>query len=108
MFKLLCQSCGLKMHETATFLEVSPNTVKSWWLGNRNPPSGVLRELHKLRFAIRNLAHSLTSTDRLTDIEARLLGLPCSGSYDQCIILYMDNMPLIAIMDYETCRQSRC
>ena len=47
-FSLLLQLSGLTQREAATFLDSREDTVRSWSLGRRNAPPGVIEQMRDL------------------------------------------------------------
>lgn len=94
-FALLLQLCGLSHREGGDFLDVRPDTVKSWSAGRNRVPAGVIEQLRDLaraldRTAERAVETILAETPETADIEigyptddyeARALGLPCVGAW---------------------------
>ena len=108
-FKLLCQSCGLTMDEAINFLNIRHDTGKSWWLGRRNPPEEVLRDLHSLHARIDDVARNVLATiDQVErekgelekiaigvavdDHEAHDLGWPCIGATAAIARIVLENL----------------
>ena len=96
LFKLFLQSTGLSTREAARFLNVSPDTVKSWSSGRNNCPDGVLDEMSELinrqnRFAkeIMDIIEKKSGIDEIgyctDDHEAQGLGLPTKSTHDAVI-----------------------
>ena len=97
LFALLCHVCGLSHREAADWLDVRPDTVKSWSAGRRVAPDGVVEALADLAERIDEAAdqvvNHLDSLDpdaeardieiglAADDHEARDLGWPCVGAH---------------------------
>ena len=95
-FALLCDRCGLSSREAAEFLEVRPDTIKSWSSGRRDAPPGTVDRLRALYAKIERAADALSALvaeqinaskpptmiefGLATDAEARSLGWPCVGA----------------------------
>ncbi|MDP9195226.1 MAG: hypothetical protein M3O22_00380 [Pseudomonadota bacterium] len=45
VFQILLQSCGLSHREAAEFLDVRPDTIKSWSSGRRAVPEGAVNQI---------------------------------------------------------------
>lgn len=92
-FKLLSQSCGLTMQAAAGFLDVRPDTAKSWWLDKRTCPDPVLLALQELFDRIDGAAEQVITLIEeqdppgieigvaVDDTEAQALGLPTVGAH---------------------------
>lgn len=90
-FKLLLQSSGLSRSEAAQFLDVSEESVRSWYTGRRNCPDGVIEDMYTLidrqeGEALQALDVIENSPDNLqeieisapaTDKESLSIGWPC-------------------------------
>jgi hypothetical protein len=60
-FTLLCDRCGLSHREAAAFLNVRPDTVKSWSSGRNAAPAGAINELRALYAMIERAASEAVS-----------------------------------------------
>lgn len=47
LFKILLLSCGLNIRGAASFLKVSPDTIKSWSCGRNKAPDRIINQLAK-------------------------------------------------------------
>ncbi len=98
VFKLISQDCGLTMTEAASFLDVRPDTAKSWWMGRRICPDTVIDELLALSvrqdvaaqesaIVIQNAAEQRGAPEDIElgiasdDHEAQSLGWPGAGAH---------------------------
>lgn len=93
LFSAALTLCGLSHREAAAFLNVRPDTVKSWSAGRNPVPAGAMAELHRLSErmdeAAENVAdlfdeHAPAAAVEIgiasDDHEARSLGWPCVGA----------------------------
>lgn len=109
-FKLISQDCGLTMTEAASFLDVRPDTAKSWWMGRRTCPDSVVDEI--LTLAIRQdvaaQEAALVITEAVErqgapedielgiaadDYEAQSIGWPCVGAHAAVIRKLIKMLP---------------
>lgn len=92
-FALLCARCGLSLREAADFLDVRPDTIKSWSTGRRCPPDDTITALRDLYARIEKAAAEAVKLAKQAppdatlelgiaadDHEARSLGWPCVGA----------------------------
>ena len=104
-FALLLQVCGLSHGEAARFLNVRPDTVKSWATGRRSVPGDALTALADLAAKIDAAADAAMGqvaevatrawTDPTVielgiaadDHEAQSLGWPCVGAHRAVLAL---------------------
>lgn len=93
-FKLLTQLAGLSLPEAGRFLDVRPDTVKSWASGRNPTPDGAIDQLRDLIDRIDIAAEQALQVIDETqpadielgycadDHEAQSLGFPCVGAHN--------------------------
>lgn len=96
-FSLLAGLCGLSIREAADWLEIRPDTAKSWSSGKRNAPAKVLNDLRAMATKIDASAAQAIDLIRESgaeeieigycadDHEAQSLGFPCIGAHSAMI-----------------------
>ncbi len=110
-FAALQSLCGLSNREAAAFLNMTESAVEKFRRGNREAPSGVLRDLQELWTLIDQAAVDaaeaigregfLRSAAEIEigypadDHEAEQLGLPCVGAWRQMLARLIDEMMLM-------------
>ena len=95
LFKELLKNTGLSNRESAAFLKVSVDTVKSWASGRRTCPQGVLIELcsliEKQKICAKNVINIIKFNADVEnyelgfccdDDEAQRLGFPFKSAHD--------------------------
>jgi hypothetical protein len=90
-FALLLDRCGLSIGEAAQFLDVRPDTIKSWSSGRRTPPPDAVAQLCGLYDRIERAAGALVAAGR--DVPGPLSvprdmipeGLPSRGAADAAL-----------------------
>lgn len=110
-FAALQSLCGLSNREAAAYLDMTESAVEKFRRGNREAPSGVLRELQELWTVIDQAAVDaseaiaregiLKAADEIEigypadDHEAEQLGLPCVGAWRQMLARLIDELMMI-------------
>lgn len=110
-FSALQSLCGLSNREAAAYLDMTESAVEKFRRGNREAPSGVLRDLQQLwtvidtaavdaaeamaRDGILKAADGIEIGYPADDHEAEQLGLPSVGAWRQMLARLVDELMML-------------